>query len=160
MGGFSCEPHFNLLISLSDHTGGVDGVRLSGQPAIDILACTVSCNLISGGYFVNGYLLCLIHTYCGTCSHKTFWWWVSRRKLIWNIACCLKDSKYILRCAEATTDIIHLTLSFHLSSFTCTCTRTHTQSATRRSDQRNSKPLIQILRMEHATPMEVANHIE
>ena len=39
---FSMELHYNLLISLSDHTGGVNGVRLQGQAACDLLKCTVS----------------------------------------------------------------------------------------------------------------------
>ena len=41
-GNFSCEPHYNLLVSLSDYTDGIDGVRLSGQPALEILQHTVS----------------------------------------------------------------------------------------------------------------------
>ena len=40
-GGFASEPHYSILISLSDHTGGIDGVRLSGQPASDLLQQTV-----------------------------------------------------------------------------------------------------------------------
>ena len=36
------EPHYSLLISLSDHTGGLDRVRLSGKPASDLLQRTVS----------------------------------------------------------------------------------------------------------------------
>ena len=40
-GGFASEPHYSILISLSDHTGGMDGVRLSGQPASDLLQQTV-----------------------------------------------------------------------------------------------------------------------
>ena len=38
---FASEPHYSILISLSDHTGGIDGVRLSGQPASDLLQQTV-----------------------------------------------------------------------------------------------------------------------
>ena len=40
-GGFASEPHYSILISLSDHTGGIDGVRLSGQPVSDLLQQTV-----------------------------------------------------------------------------------------------------------------------
>ena len=39
---FSMELHYNLFISLSDHTGQVTGMRLQGQPACDLLKCTVS----------------------------------------------------------------------------------------------------------------------
>lgn len=39
---FSSELHYNIMISLSDHTGGVSGVRLQGKPAVDLLKCTVS----------------------------------------------------------------------------------------------------------------------
>ena len=39
---FAVELHYNLFISLSDHTGGVAGVRLQGQPACDLLKSTVS----------------------------------------------------------------------------------------------------------------------
>lgn len=40
-GSFASEPHYSTLISLSDHTGGIDTVRLSGQPASDLLQQTV-----------------------------------------------------------------------------------------------------------------------
>jgi len=46
-GGFASEPHYNILISLSDYTGGVDGIRLAGQPASDLLQRMVCCCLIS-----------------------------------------------------------------------------------------------------------------
>ena len=39
---FSSDLHYNIMISLSDHTGGVSGVRLQGHPARDLLKCTVS----------------------------------------------------------------------------------------------------------------------
>ena len=34
---FSCEPHFDLRVSLSDCTGTVSGVRISGQVAMELL---------------------------------------------------------------------------------------------------------------------------
>lgn len=40
--GFSTEPAFDLRVSLSDHSGSVEGVRLSGQPAVELLCVSVS----------------------------------------------------------------------------------------------------------------------
>lgn len=42
------EPHYSLLISLSDHTGGLDRVRLSGKPASDLLQRTPQEFLLMG----------------------------------------------------------------------------------------------------------------
>ena len=41
-GLFSFEPHFNLLVSFSDCTGGIEGVWLAGHAASSILGLTVS----------------------------------------------------------------------------------------------------------------------
>ena len=40
--GFSVEPDFNLLIGLSDCTGGIENVRLMGQAANEVFKTTVS----------------------------------------------------------------------------------------------------------------------
>ncbi len=39
--GFSVEPDFNLFIGLSDCTGGIEGVRLMGQAASELLGLAV-----------------------------------------------------------------------------------------------------------------------
>lgn len=38
---FATEPHFSLPIALSDHTAGLEGVRLAGKAAEDLLKLTV-----------------------------------------------------------------------------------------------------------------------
>lgn len=35
------EPSYNILLSLSDHTDSLEGARLTGQPATDLLQHTV-----------------------------------------------------------------------------------------------------------------------
>ena len=34
---FLCEPHFDLRVSLSDCTGTISGVRITGQVAMELL---------------------------------------------------------------------------------------------------------------------------
>ena len=41
-GDFTAELVFDLFIKLADHTGSVDGVRLNGQAAIDLLHIMVN----------------------------------------------------------------------------------------------------------------------
>lgn len=38
---FATEPHFNMPIALADHTAGLEGVRLTGKAAADLLRLTV-----------------------------------------------------------------------------------------------------------------------
>jgi len=40
--GFNVEPDFNFFVGLSDCTGGLEGVRLMGHAASEILEITVS----------------------------------------------------------------------------------------------------------------------
>jgi len=42
LGSFSANMEFNVLVSLCDHTGSLDGVVLAGSVAEDILQCSVS----------------------------------------------------------------------------------------------------------------------
>ena len=39
---FSMEPDFNFFVGLSDCTGGLEGVRLMGHAASELLGITVS----------------------------------------------------------------------------------------------------------------------
>ena len=41
-GDFAPEVVFDLLVTLADHHGSVDGIRLNGQAAIDLLHITVN----------------------------------------------------------------------------------------------------------------------
>ena len=40
--GFSSEPHFNMLVSLTDCTGTVESVAVTGLAASNLLMCSVS----------------------------------------------------------------------------------------------------------------------
>ena len=43
--GFTTESDFNLLVGLSDYTGGLEGVRLMGHAASEALGLTVSLTI-------------------------------------------------------------------------------------------------------------------